>query len=483
MSIKVGRNDPCSCGSGKKFKKCHGNSITEAISSSFYEVPKLSIKERNMILLGAIYEIFGTNRGVTWEQVKRTISAKQVRDLYEVIAKLWPPNTNLDSLLPKDNKLRALYLGEVEPQFIGPNIFRFGLYADELIVIDPFLDPYGTVGGLNPIMDSEFFKADTLKLIYFVNTVAPWIQAGLLSIIPNPIQFKPDLYIKFVEMAKERIGDKEIPPEMLEEFWEVKKESLVRMYAELPPEVLKNELKSNDPNITDEEVNEILEGLKVIQQQDPLALEQTTTGTKGQVQSTRGGANLENALYISQLTGAFPYTNLSFRWKELLSVANELPNDAQTWTPLTRAFQDLDFKFLSNFDSKFACEMRNDGRLESFRTFLRKVWRTVGGQPDINKIDSLARDFSDELKDEYHKAEVEWSRIERDLILWLGTSLGSAATGLGGILTGNLMVGLPALGFCIAGVSKLFSSRIEKKKEFPKKVPMSVFIDLSKRGK
>jgi len=21
---KVGRNDPCSCGSGKKYKKCHG---------------------------------------------------------------------------------------------------------------------------------------------------------------------------------------------------------------------------------------------------------------------------------------------------------------------------------------------------------------------------------------------------------------------------------------------------------------------------
>jgi uncharacterized protein YecA (UPF0149 family) len=23
-SVKVGRNDPCSCGSGKKFKHCHG---------------------------------------------------------------------------------------------------------------------------------------------------------------------------------------------------------------------------------------------------------------------------------------------------------------------------------------------------------------------------------------------------------------------------------------------------------------------------
>lgn len=25
ISIKIGRNDPCSCGSGKKFKKCCGN--------------------------------------------------------------------------------------------------------------------------------------------------------------------------------------------------------------------------------------------------------------------------------------------------------------------------------------------------------------------------------------------------------------------------------------------------------------------------
>ncbi|HEX7776475.1 MAG TPA: SEC-C metal-binding domain-containing protein [Parvibaculum sp.] len=22
--VKIGRNDPCSCGSGKKYKKCHG---------------------------------------------------------------------------------------------------------------------------------------------------------------------------------------------------------------------------------------------------------------------------------------------------------------------------------------------------------------------------------------------------------------------------------------------------------------------------
>jgi preprotein translocase subunit SecA len=25
---KVGRNDPCPCGSGKKYKKCHGRNVS-----------------------------------------------------------------------------------------------------------------------------------------------------------------------------------------------------------------------------------------------------------------------------------------------------------------------------------------------------------------------------------------------------------------------------------------------------------------------
>ena len=29
---KVGRNDPCPCGSGKKFKNCHGKSAVDALA-------------------------------------------------------------------------------------------------------------------------------------------------------------------------------------------------------------------------------------------------------------------------------------------------------------------------------------------------------------------------------------------------------------------------------------------------------------------
>jgi hypothetical protein len=39
MSNKVGRNDPCPCGSGKKYKRCHGNPVTPPATFSVHEGP------------------------------------------------------------------------------------------------------------------------------------------------------------------------------------------------------------------------------------------------------------------------------------------------------------------------------------------------------------------------------------------------------------------------------------------------------------
>jgi hypothetical protein len=42
------------------------------------------------------------------------------------------------------------------------------------------------------------------------------------------------------------------------------------------------------------------------------------------------------------------------------------------WSPVAKAFQSLEFKFLDTVDVKFANSIREDGRLESFRALLRK---------------------------------------------------------------------------------------------------------------
>lgn len=41
---KIGRNDPCPCGSGKKYKKCHGG-IYERVRPEVRAVPKFTVKK------------------------------------------------------------------------------------------------------------------------------------------------------------------------------------------------------------------------------------------------------------------------------------------------------------------------------------------------------------------------------------------------------------------------------------------------------
>jgi hypothetical protein len=474
---KIGRNDPCPCGSGQKYKKCHGD-LRKGNDPLFAEKNQPpSLLERNLILLSAVTDIFGKMK---WEDLKRKISGEHVRALYEVIAYLWPPDTDLISLLPNDNKLRGLYLGEIEPQLIAQHVFRFGLYADELMIVDPFHNPHFIRGEFNPLENPDQFRADTLKLVAFIFTLAPWIAAGLVKLIPDPGYFDLPLRKQFIEMARDRVGE-QVPDEMLKEFGEFQRADLLRVINTLPTEHLRSKIKKIHPDITDAELVEALAYMAKTQREDPLALEQSIIDSGDQLHIGRTGANLETALYLSHLTGAFPYTSFKWKWNELLSVASDLPPAAKTWTPLTNAFQGLKFKFLNNVDSNFACEMHREGRLESFRHYLKEIWNKAYAQSDPTKIEVSAREFKDQLTDEYRKAQADWDKIDRDLATWVGMTSAaalSASSLASAILSGGLTLALPALGFCISAVTKLATSHIERR-EFRKKIPMSVFIDLS----
>jgi hypothetical protein len=179
-------------------------------------------------------------------------------------------------------------------------------------------------------------------------------------------------------------------------------------------------------------------------------------------------------MYICQAMGAFPYTNMRFRWNEILGARQQFDSNMETWSPLTRAFQKLQFKFLNKVEPGFAYSMRQDGRLEGFRSYLRKIWKAVDGQPDPAKAESLARDFKDELTQSYSQAKAEWNKIDLDLLKW------ATPTIAGGLATGLLSLGIPAAGFAIAGVGELIQAHI-KRANFRKTTPMSIFIDLDRK--
>jgi hypothetical protein len=184
-----------------------------------------------------------------------------------------------------------LYLGENEPEMMVQNVFRFSLYADQILIVNPFLNP---------------------------------------NVLANP-------------------------------------------------------------GISDEEVKNVLDDIERDRAEDPLLLNETIDRMPAQNMVANLGANLEMGLYICQATGSLPYTNVKFRWREILAAKQELDVTAQTWSPLTNAYQQLTFKFLDQVDSGFACTLRKEGWLEGFRSYLRKLWTTVGGEADVAKAEPLVK--------------------------------------------------------------------------------------------
>lgn len=480
------QDELCSCGSGKKYSLCHGIFyIFPPENHSPLKTKERSLKERNLLLVDAVLDIFGAKRKIPWIKVRQEISGNQVRELYEVIADLWPLNTNIENLLPKsDNKLRGLYSGDVSPVDIVQNVSRFGLYADELMIIDPFHNPHHWRGEANPIETPDIYKADTLKLVYFIYMLEPWIKADLVKIIPNPASFDQQLSSQFVGMANKRLKktglDKELEKHANKMMGSESPE-FRRIALSQPDSVLEKHIREENPNYSEDEIRTVLELLIQKRNNDPVALLQPLQN--GMVHGFRSGANLETFLFISHLTGGFPFTNTPFKWKEILSQQKALNEDAKIWIPLTKAFQELEFKFLNSVDPKFAVEMRQEGRLEHFRTFLRKIWDSTNRDLSNNSINSTIRNYKDELMSEYNTAQSDWDKITRDLALWGGSAtIASLATATSAILTGNMALSIPAIALSTYGLLKVVTSRMEKK-EFKKKFPMAVFVDLNNKNK
>jgi hypothetical protein len=475
--VRPGRNDPCHCGLNKKYKHCC-LSLDDGRSNRIGLVRSAqSLRDRNLALLAATADIFNLSR--PWEKVKSGMSDARIREFYRFIAALWPVDTDYLSLLPSpDSSLRALYLGENDPEMMLQNVFRFSLYADQIILVNPFDNPNLLAEQYNPVLKPEEWRVQTLRLVYHLGILAPWIAAGLVVLVPDPGDFDRALRVKTWDMAEKRLGDGGLIKEDYESSSAHQKTSDILYLS--PSSYIADKAREANPGITDEEVKKLIAYVEKRRAEDPLLPNDTLDKMPGQMTVMRMGANLEMGLFLCQTIGAFPYTNVKFRWREILKAGSELGPTGQVWSPLTKAFSHLNFKFLENVDSQFAVTMRQEGRLEGFRAYMRRLWGSVGGELDLSKAETLARDFRDELTGEYAKAQAEWAAIDRDLMKWAVPAIGGALAAAGSLATGHYSLALPGAGFAVNGVNELIQAQM-RRKEFRKKTPLSVFIDLDKK--
>ena len=468
----MGRNDPCPCGSGRKYKKC---------CLGKRELSQYSLRYRNLQILAAAFDIFGLDKR-NWDDVKKIISPDRVKAFYQMVADIWSPkHTDMDTIFESNHtKLKAIYMGDIQPELLARSIFRFSLYTDEILVVNPFHNPWVLAPEYNPIEHPYQWLSDTLKVLYFLREMAPWISAGIVTLIPDPGDFKRSLRFQTWKLAEERLKNRPIDMNEMGIYKDIFYKEHLRVWLTAPNEVLIEKIREGNPNISEEEIAVLRNTLDDFRKNDPLFLGQKEFSSG--IVVGRAGVNLEMGLVLCHLAGAFPYTSMPLRWKELLDASDELPDIAKIWTPLSKSFAGLEFSFLDRVNSQFACNLRQDGRLESFRAFLRRLWNSISGDIPTNTkaIEDNVLAFKDELAYEYQKAQAEWKQIDRELSRSITYSALAALTGTGAfIATGHLLFNFPLLGFALKTSYDLVERNF-KRSEYRKRVPMSVFIDLKK---
>lgn len=471
---KVGRNELCLCGSGRKYKKCCLNKQeTERPSNTEY-----SIRERNIILFNGATEILGLSKGKTWEDVRRELTDEQVRKIHKLVASLWPIETNLMNLLPHPDSsvLRALYAGLVDPRMMLRNVAGFSLYADEIIVVSPFTNPSCVAEEYSPLISPTQYKQETIKNVLLLMQLAPFINAGIVHLVPDPCDFDYKLRKNTWDMAKERLKEWKLSSEDYEEFKPLFKEDYMRSMWGLPDESLKRQIKTAVPDIPDSEMKKVVKAIRKMQVEDPLALLQPVLpGEEGaQLNKFQLSPNLELGLFLSQLTGSFIYTDNLHRWHEILGAnasGGKSCNDG--WEPVAKYLSVLRCTFLNQVDPYITLTIRQSGKLGNFRKVLRQLWMNLQSAHESEPVNAIARRIAGDLKDAYAKAQLDWRSIIKELHAYTQGPFGPLIA----TSSGKLDCRIPSTGFGLNSVYRLLLAH-SGRSDYIRYLPMALFIEV-----
>lgn len=490
--MKVGRNDPCPCNSGKKYKRCclrRANSI-KANQKTGDTKSLLSVRERNGLFLQRILEVLQFDKEQypkALNQFKAAFTYDAVKKINEAIIEIWPPDTPIYPVLDSTRaEVSGLYVGEYEPELLIRAVSRHSLYANKILLVDPFIYPLSVRDQYNPILHPELYRTQTLRNVRLWFQLAPWLEAGIVEIIRTPADFDSHLNWESMLRQKQKFEDNEELKKVLEETVAEKMkdfekaEGLRLMVLGAPDDYLRNVIRElrlgEDPADEDTFINHIHK----LRREDPYYLDPTeaelSAKKRGEFHITSSGASYDIAKITAAHTGSYLVTDIPSRWKEIEVDRSGKGIAESEWSPLAKAFQNIDLKYLNCVELQHALSLRNEGRLQSLRTFLKHLWGAActGDPYGSQNVQHLA----DELGVKIKEAEEEWKQIDRDLLKWLGGEAAAAlVSGPPLIETGH--AAFLAAAFTVAGLATLGATKL-KRKGFPDKFPAAFFMKLKK---
>ena len=178
------RGGPCGCGSGRRYRRCcFGVPEEDRPPWDIY-----SIRHRNRIFFKAVVDIIGLRDGNDWDDIRRNLSNAQVKRIHEVLAHLWPTDTDLADMVPRPDKrsFRAVYMGVIHPQTIAKGVIGPLAYFDEIFVLNPFPNPRYIKPEHSPIQSPSQHKPQLLKNLSVLFALQPFIEAGVVHFVQTP---------------------------------------------------------------------------------------------------------------------------------------------------------------------------------------------------------------------------------------------------------------------------------------------------------
>jgi hypothetical protein len=336
-------NDDCGCGSGHKFKRCCQNlSLEDRPTWELY-----SVRERNLMFCQAVRDILGLDAGKSWQDVQREISDEQVKRIHEAFGSLWPEDTDLPDLLPRPRSdiLRAVYLGMSDPRLIGAMILGWLPLFDEVILAHPFMNASRIRPEYSPTSTPAQHKEQTLKNVLLLLTLAPFIHAGYIHLIPDPGDFDAAFGASVLQAAKERTSGWKTPQELTPWQKAIADDDLRRAMLRTPEASMRRSLSQQASQASAAEIDAVIAYAKSELEADPYALLQpVVSGEAGAQLLTFKGYNLEIAMFLATLTGSILYTDLDAHWQSLhLHAQPKSPLPSRDWTPAVETLRRVEF--------------------------------------------------------------------------------------------------------------------------------------------
>ena len=376
--------------------------------------------------------------------------------------------------------MSGLYIGDYDANYLRRAIVRHSIYANKILLIDPFQHPYVLVDEYNPILNPGQYRAQTLRNVNLYLSLLPWIDAEIVEFIRTPADFDRKLNFKSFRLA-DRFNDiPEVQAALRSSADDLKSRHyknmmLHQMLLGMPDAAIRRDIEKLGLAKGSYTADDFIRYVQSKRDQDRDFLEPLGIGEENaQLQMVFAGGTFDMARLSAQISRSYLFTDLHARWAMIEHDRKDQDVENTVWSPFAKAMQNTKLFYLNNLDLTHALRLRQEGRLLGMRSLLTNVWEKSRGDNPFDE--QAALHLAHELTDAINDAEAEWLTIKKDLARYGSGGLAAGAVSAGPMIATGNAVWAAAAGVVGAAGMAIWSRY--QNASFLKRYPAAFFMNL-----